>query len=364
MIKKINIKFLLNIINKFLFIFGFIVINTTANSYADTIDITNTADTKTQDNDLMVKLPPIPQVDFDNLEGKNDLLTKYTEDVAKIKKIEEENKQKQEEVKELMPWKGKFGDPKDPNFQNLLKQQFPMSPEQIKIFRDTLNVYEQALQDQTRNPTPIMSTRSVDLDPGGAPPPVRISTGYVSSLIFIDETGAPWPIKAYDIGNSSAFNIQWDKESNLMMVQGLVPYSNTNMVVLLHNLETPVILNLINDQQKVDYRIDLRIPGLGPNAKAPIIKSSIPQSDSLLMNLLDGIAPVRAKPLQVNGGSAEAWLLDEEELLIRTRLTILSPSYTASMRSADGMKVYRMEKTPVIMAAKDGNTYQLNIEGY
>ena len=56
--------------------------------------------------------------------------------------------------------------------------------------------------------------------------------------------------------------------------------------------------------------------------------------------------------------------LDDNELLIRTRLTILSPSYTSSMRSADGMKVYRMPKTPVIMASKDGNTYQLAIQGY
>jgi intracellular multiplication protein IcmK len=183
-------------------------------------------------------------------------------------------------------------------------------------------------------------------------------------VIFVDETGAPWPIKAYDIGNSRAFNIQWDKESHLMMIQGLVPYSNTNLVVLLHNLETPVILNLINDQNKVDYRLDLRIPGLGPNAKAPIIKSSIPSSDNVLMSLIDGIPPTSAKPLNVKGGAAQVWLLGDKELLIRTRLTILSPSYSASMRSSDGLKVYRMEKTPVIMAAKDGNTFQLNIEGY
>ncbi len=303
----------------------------------------------------MVDLPPIP-----TSESTTTAFKSFIDNKERIDKFQ--NKEK--ELAQLTPWQGKFGDPKDPNFQTMLKQQFPMSPEQIKLFRETLNIFEQALQDQVRNPTPSMSTRSVDLDPGSAPPPVRISTGYVSSLIFMDESGAPWPIKAYDIGNPSAFNVQWDKESNLMMLQGLVPYANTNIVVLLHNLETPVILNLINDQHKVDYRLDLRIPGLGPKATTPMIKSNIPATDNILMSLLDGIPPERAKPIEVNGGAASAWLLDDNELLLRTRLTILSPSYTSSMRSADGMKVYRMPKTPVIMASKDGNTYQLAIQGY
>lgn len=313
-------------------------------------------------NKDMVSLPPIP--------GSNSLqpdqeLAAFSQQLDKVQIIQDEQKQKDDILKAVIPWKdGKFGDPKDPNFQNLLKQQFPMSPEQIKIFRETLNIYEQAMQDQVRNPTPIMSTRSVNLDPGSSPPPVRISTGYVSSLIFIDETGAPWPIKAYDIGNQKAFNVQWDKTSNLMMLQGLIPYANTNMVVLLHNLETPVILNLVNDQHKVDYRLDLRIPGMGPKATTPMIKSNIPASDDLLMSLLDGIPPERAKLLRVNGAAASAWLLDDSEILLRTRLTVLSPSYTSSMRSADGMKVYRMNKTPLIIASKDGNTYRLNVEGY
>jgi intracellular multiplication protein IcmK len=303
----------------------------------------------------MIELPPVPDVAINQ-----DKFSGYLDHVDEVTKIE----QKQQALKDLIPWRGKVGDPKDPNFQALLKQQFPMSPEQIKVFRDTLNIYEQALQAQSRNPTPSMSTRSVDLDPGSAPPPVRISTGYVSTLIFLDETGAPWPIKAYDIGNASAFNVYWDKESNFMMLQGLVPYANTNIVVLLHNLETPVILNLINDQQKVDYRLDLRIPGLGPKATTPMIRSNIPSTDNILISLIDGIPPERARPLQVNGGAASVWIIDDSELLIRTRLTILSPSYTSSMRSADGMKVYRMPKTPVIMASKDGNTYQLAIDGY
>lgn len=311
-------------------------------------------------NQDMIDLPPLPKVDINTQDKAMD---KIMQDALKVK--DQADKTDDEKLKNFIPWRDGFGDPRDPHFQKLLKSQFPMSPDQIKIFRETLNIYEQAMQDQVRNPTPIMSTRSVNLDPGGSPPAVRISTGYVSSVLFVDETGAPWPIKAYDIGNSKAFNVVWDQKGNILMIQGLVPYSNTNIVVLLHGLDTPVILNLINDQKKVDYRLDLRVQGMGPQATVPIITNTeIPEGDDLLMGLIDGLPPEQARPLEVQGGNAQAWIMNDEELLIRTRLTILSPSYTSSMRSPDGMKVYRMPKTPLIMATKDGNTYKLAVNGY
>lgn len=330
----------------------------------------------------MVDLPALPVV---NKTTGDESLDKVMNDALALQ--EKAQQSDDEKLKNLIPWRDGFGDPRDRNFQNLLKNQFPMSPEQIKTFRETLNIYEKAMQEQVRNPTPIMSTRSVNLDPGSAPPAVKISTGYVSSIIFVDDTGAPWPIRAYDIGNPEAFSIVWEKGqpsvvedvagstvpvvkkknfgSNILLIQGLLPYSNTNLVVMLDSLSTPVIINLVNDQQKVDYRLDLRIPGMGPLATVPIMaNASIPGTDTMLMGLIDGIPPEQARPLEVFGGNAQAWLLNDEELLIRTRLTILSPSYTGSMRSPDGTKVYRMPKTPIIMAAKDGNTYKLAINGY
>lgn len=314
----------------------------------------------------MIDLPPLPtiseQITSQNLPSNlpNEV---FTTD-ANIP-LTGHDKVLGKQYKNINPWRGPDASPEEPYFQELLKNQFPMSPAQIKTFRDTVDTYEKAIQNKSRNPSPVMSTRSVNLSPGSIPPPVRIATGYVSSILFIDETGAPWPIKAYDIGNSQAFDVVWDKVSNLLLIQGLRAYENTNIVVLLHNLETPVILNLINDQQKVDYRLDLRVPGMGPKANTPIItNTNIPEGDDILMGLLDGIPPEVARPLEVKGAKASAWMLNDDELLIRTRLTILSPAYTNSMRSPDGMKVYRLPRTPLIMAAKDGSTYQLTITGY
>lgn len=263
-----------------------------------------------------------------------------------------------------LPPKTNFGKISDPAFQNMLKKQFPLSPEQIKAFRQALDIQQRALRVEIKNPDPVMSTRVVNLEPGSSPPAVRISSGYVSSILFTDETGAAWPIKAYDIGNPKAFNIYWNKSSNMLLIQGQTPYARTNLIVILEGLKTPIILSVINDQQKVDYRLDLIVPGKGPKAKTQIINSSIPaQPNLVLSNLLYGIAPKKSKKLTVVGGYAQAWLEKEGSLLLRTKLDILSPGWLATMNSVDGTKVYRMNVTPLILATENGRTIQLHIEG-
>tara|TARA_R110000868_G_scaffold32183_10_gene117365 strand:- start:8168 stop:9187 length:1020 start_codon:yes stop_codon:yes gene_type:complete len=318
---------------------------------------------------------------FANLNGQVDL-----PEVGNSKAIEDkniasinvsDNKTKDPEVAEEkyidkhMPWKkgGKtksgFGSVNNDVFKELLEQNFPMSPEQMKIYKEALDRYEQAMQYNPKNPNPVISTKNVSIDPGSSPVAIRIATGYVSTILFIDETGANWPIAAYDIGNTKDFNVQWDKKSNLLLIQGMKPYSNTNLVILLKDLDTPVIFNLVNDQKAVDYRLDLRIPRLGPNAKMPIMQMGLPDGvDDELMSLLDGVPPRKNTQLIVHGGEAQAWLNSNGNLLLRTRLTLLSPSYDNSLSSADGMHVYKLNKTPLILAARDGEPVQLSIQGY
>ncbi len=168
---------------------------------------------------------------------------------------------------------------------------------------------------------------------------MRLSTGYVSSVVFVDETGAPWPVSAYSIGDPGSFNIQWDQQSNLLLIQGQKPYATGNMAVTLHGMATPVMLTIVTDQGTVDYRVDFRVQGRGPNAKGAIIGSALPQNaNATLMNLLEGIPPQDSESLNVTGGSAQAWLFNNQ-LYVRTPLTLLSPGWVATMSSADGTHV-------------------------
>jgi intracellular multiplication protein IcmK len=249
-------------------------------------------------------------------------------------------------------------------FGSMAQTMLPMSPDQIKHLRKLFNQTQAAAaMPPGVPPRPTISSQYVKLEPGTTPTVIRLAQGYVTTLAFLDSTGQPWPVDNYDIGNPQAFNIQWDKKSNLLMVQATSLYNVGNLAVQLSGLETPVMVTLISGQKAVDYRVDLRIPGNGPNAKA-LLGRTLPQSaNPALLNILEGIAPIGNTALKVSGGIAQAWLMGNH-LYVRTRLTLISPAWIATMSSPDGMKAYEMPKTPLILGFEDGQSIQLKVEGF
>lgn len=257
-----------------------------------------------------------------------------------------------------------LGTTDDPAFQNMTGKIFPMSPDQIQALRNVQDLTQRAIATTAGSPPrPVVSTQNVMLSPGAVPPIVRLGTGYVTSIVFIDQTGSPWPVASYSIGDPNRFNIQWDQESNVMMMQGHGAYATGNMAVTLRDLPTPVMLTLVSDQRVVDYRIDLRVQGRGPQAMGSIIAGTMPtNSNPVLMNLLDGVAPADAKMLEIDGGQAQAWLFGGQ-MLLRTPLTVLSPGWQATMSSPDGTKVYQLAPTPIVLVSDQGRSTPLKIKG-
>ncbi|WP_420324131.1 DotH/IcmK family type IV secretion protein [Legionella birminghamensis] len=249
-------------------------------------------------------------------------------------------------------------------FDGVLRQKFPLTPEQIIRLRHAYQSNEFAETSTAGTPPkPTATSQFVNLSPGSTPPVIRLSQGFVSSLVFLDSTGAPWPISAYDLGDPASFNIQWDKTSNTLMIQALRLYNYGNLAVRLRGLNTPVMLTLIPGQKAVDYRVDLRIQGYGPNAKSMPMEEGIPPAASdILLHVLDGVPPDGSTRLVVSGGDARAWLLNDK-MYVRTNLTILSPGWIGSMTSADGMHAYEMQKSPVLLVSWHGKVMQLKVEG-
>ena len=207
-----------------------------------------------------------------------------------------------------------------------------------------------------------MSTQTVNLAPGATPPVVRLQQGFVTSVVFVDNTGADWPIDSYDLGNSKAFNIQVASGSNTMMIQAIDMYTYGNLAVNLKGLSTPVMLTLVPGGQAVDYRLDLRIQDAGPNATMSNTNQiASPVSDELL-SVLDGVPPADSQILQVSDSQSQAWLLGDK-MYLRTHLTVLSPSWDSVVTSPDGMKAYEMQKSPMVLVSKFGQPVQLTIEG-
>lgn len=249
-------------------------------------------------------------------------------------------------------------------FEGVSRQLFPLSPEQIIRLKQMYQANEFAEASTAGTPPkPTATSQIVNLSPGSTPPVIRLSQGFVSSLVFLDSTGAPWPISAYDLGDPSSFNIQWDKTSNTLMIQALKLYNYGNLAVRLRGLNTPVMLTLIPGQKAVDYRVDLRIQGFGPNAKTMPTEEGLPPSaNDVLLHVLDGVPPAGSQRLTVSGGDARAWIIGDK-MYVRTNLTILSPGWLGSMTSADGMHAYEMQKSPVLLVSWHGKVMQLKVEG-
>jgi intracellular multiplication protein IcmK len=250
-------------------------------------------------------------------------------------------------------------------FEAMVKNSLPMSPDQIQKLRSVYMASQYAAASSpVTPPRPTATSVFVDLAPGSTPPVVRLAQGFVSSLVFVDSSGAPWPIESYDIGNPSAFNIQWDKTSNTLMIQATVLYTYGNLAIKLKGLDTPVMLTLVPGQKAVDYRVDLRVQGTGPNARPSTGTNTLPPSTSSdLLNVLDGVPPPNSKALKVEGGNCQAWL-SGDKMYVRTRLSVLSPGWEATLSSADGMHAYQMQQTPMLLVSQNGQVLQLKVEGF
>jgi intracellular multiplication protein IcmK len=249
-------------------------------------------------------------------------------------------------------------------FNSMVQNALPMSPQQIQKLRSMYMASQFAASSSPNTPPrPTATSTFVDLSPGATPPVIRLSQGFITSLVFVDSTGAAWPIESYDIGNPSAFNIQWDKTSNTLMIQSTVLYTYGNLAVKLRGLDTPVMITLIPGQKAVDYRVDMRVQGFGPNAKS-FTGSTLPESTSSdLLNVLDGVPPANSRNLTVDGGDCQAWMAGGK-MYVRTRLTVLSPGWTSTLSSADGMHAYEMQPAPMLLVSQNGQVSQLKVKGF
>lgn len=250
-------------------------------------------------------------------------------------------------------------------FTQMLQDVVPLSPKQIRTLRELFDQSQRAVaQAPGVPPKPTSSSLIVNMSPGAAPPTIRLRAGYVTSLVFLDSTGQPWPIVGYDLGNPKNFNLQPsspDGKSNTVLIQSSRQYGEGNLAVMLKGENTPVMLTLMSGQRAVDYRVDLRIPGLGPNAQ--VNYATLPSTENPeLLDFLDGTPPHGAKQLTVEGAPAQAWSF-QGQLILRTRVTILSPGWASSMNSPDGTYVYALPQTPVLLASQRGEMIRLHVKG-
>lgn len=194
----------------------------------------------------------------------------------------------------------------------------------------------------------------------GAVPAVAVRRGYATVVSFTDATGAPWPIEEVLVDRRFLPEADGERQVQGGHLLYLVPqrrYLHGNAVVKLRGLAEPLVATLQGGGDVADFRVDLRLALPGPNADPSALArpEGFHAGDPQLLGLLSGAAPPGAERLVVEGGGRDdrAWRLDGD-LLVLTRLHLLSPGPWAAERGSGGRWAYRLPDTPYALATHDG----------
>lgn len=234
---------------------------------------------------------------------------------------------------------------------------FPLSPNNIKDLLREYDRTKRAVEEPVYGvPTPRINVETVSLDPGVAPMTIHTATGHITTLNILDVTGAPWPVQ--DISWAGDFEIIEPEEGgHVIRITPMAVAAYGNMSIRLLTLKTPVTIMLKTGTEEVQYRVDARIPEFGPFAQTPLIDGGSERvaGNSMIMSVLDGVPPDRAERLDVSGvdGRTTAFKVGSTTY-VRTPLTLLSPGWDQSVSSADGMNVYALADTPVLLLSDKG----------
>jgi intracellular multiplication protein IcmK len=233
----------------------------------------------------------------------------------------------------------------------------PLKPNEIRKMLEMRDETQQAMNVPiVPKPNPESTFQTISLEPGQPPIEIKTAVGHVTTISFLDASGQPWPI--HDLSWAGNFEVlQPEVGSNMLRVTPLGDYAFGNVSLRMVGLNPPIIMSFKTERRSVQVRADIQIPEMGPNAVvAPIAQPvSITAGDAKLATILEGVQPSKATKMTVSGtdGRTSAYAMDGI-VYVRTPLTLLSPAWNGSVRSSDGMNVYAMKYSPVLLLSDNG----------
>lgn len=251
------------------------------------------------------------------------------------------------------------------DFDAVVRSTIPMKPDEIRRLHKLLDEQKRAAAEPVRDTIPRSRQLTVDLAPGAAMPVVSVNKGEVSTLVFLDRYGEPWPISALENGNARDYTVKEvvvnnggekeDGTTNSLTIS-TNSYSKGNFAVFLQGLSAPITIGIKSGDKYTDYRVDLRLNKSGPvsNMAAPVMQgNSVPEYDKLMLSILGGVAPdnFQFKILENRLGDV---FYSDDRLFVRTNYPIISPQSKNMVKSADGTIVYDIYNTSVVLMRVNG----------
>ncbi|WNV05829.1 DotH/IcmK family type IV secretion protein [Candidatus Methylospira mobilis] len=256
-------------------------------------------------------------------------------------------------------------------FQEAKQMTLPLSGPQIHDFQQRVDETSRAVHP---SPPPHMVSRSTTLSfqPGQAAPTVHLAPGYVSTIVFVDSTGAPWTITSQTVGNDKWFSVirPDTQDKNVLTVNALTNYVNSNISLTLEGRDTPVIIQLeMRDSstdtkpQDADTLLSIRMDASGPHAKPPVIGERIGSpSNPDLLAFLDGVPPHGANAFTLSPAvpGVQVWGYGGRNY-VRSQYPVRWPARVSVSHGSGGLDVFVVPQTPTLVLSVNGASQTIAI---
>lgn len=272
--------------------------------------------------------------------------------------------------------------PKNPNdglprevFNQIVSTQIPLSPSQIKELNMIGDAAKKAHAERPRvMPAPVSRTISQNFSSGRVPELIRLAPDFTTSMVFVDSSGAPWPVTRVVVGNKNsiivpelegAVGAALKAPTSILTIYPAEDYVSTSISVLLEGAPSPINFILSAGQPSVDMRVDVLLAQRGPKSVAPIIEGNV--SGSMLhpdfSAFIDGVPPKSAMQLRSDNSDVKAWIYGDK-MILRTQIAIKSPFVFRKARGADGTTVFEVARSSSVVGAIDGRLISIGISGF
>lgn len=248
-------------------------------------------------------------------------------------------------------------------YEETKRDKIPLSPEEIVELRRLDIDAKRAENAPIAKAGVKLEIRTLDLDVD-APKPVviNVAPGYASSIVFYDQTGAPWPIDGDIIGDVNSFGSKgMSKQKHIAVFEISREFAQSNALINLEGLSVPIVVKLVGHDGLVDSRVSVRIPKMGPSAAIePFVRDELENAPADLLNVLNGDKLSGGKRFELRGVPGEVTYKDDT-IYIRTRANLISPPWKRYV-SNSGYNVYELPPVTNLLFSVNGEMKDATIE--
>ncbi|WP_151193496.1 DotH/IcmK family type IV secretion protein [Cysteiniphilum sp. JM-1] len=253
------------------------------------------------------------------------------------------------------------------DFTQALDKSFPLSSDEIAQIREKAEENEKATAVMPGQSSVASAPRilNIDLNPMAqtVPPVIRLGLGRISSVVMTDISGKNLKVLKYSLGDSAAFNVEYVEETKVIILQAKQAYQETNLLIIVEGVQTPIMLTLTSGQKvydSIDYVRITRADDIQGMQAKPNFKTS-----SVLTQLLTGIAPQGAKRLTIDSeGSNRMWSWQGKYLLV-TNGILLSPRWQdkSSVNNGDvTLNAYIFDQASSLVVSNNGHVESVKVQ--